>query len=157
MLSLHSYFVFFFRSRPILWTVCTMSIFTKMDITPLDRFLSFPFPNEQERVLVKYMLSWTFDKIKTKTIPVNFFLTRPVVTGQKNKMENTSQSTQIHLKRSCQCRHSDLYCDITLCSNLQLRWILARCEIEPCSIVKVFYVQLVKVTILFFIYTVIML
>ncbi len=45
------------------WTVCKMSAFIKLDITPLrnDQFVSFFFYNTQKRLLVKYMLDWTFE------------------------------------------------------------------------------------------------
>ncbi len=46
-----------------LWTTCKMSTFIKLDITFLrnDQFVSFLFCNKQKRVLVKYMLNWTFE------------------------------------------------------------------------------------------------
>ena len=48
-----------------------------------------------------------------------------------------SHSNQIHWKTNCQYHHSDLHCDITLYEStaisLQLRSILALCEIGPVS------------------------
>ena len=53
-------------------------------------------------------------------------------------MSEISLKWQNHLKMTCQYYHGDLYCDITLCLattiELQLRSIIALCEIDPCDI-----------------------
>ena len=57
------FFAYYFVLSSILWTACKVSTFIKVNITSfrIDKFLSFFFPNKQERVLVKYMLYWNFE------------------------------------------------------------------------------------------------